>query len=258
MGVRLVDKAHMRILILGGTSDAVTLAERLADQAGTAATLSLAGRTQRPRACAVPMRVGGFGGVEGLKAWLADNKTDCVIDATHPFAAIIPYNAAAACAELEIPLLALRRPQWPKEAGDDWIEVANMDDAAASLGETARSVFLTIGRQEVAAFSAAPQHRYLVRSIEPIDDALRLPHLICVLARGPFDEEAEMALMRQHEVEILVSKNSGGLATYGKIAAARRLGIPVVMVSRPDVPDVPSVRNVEDALAWIGTHRPPP
>ena len=133
-----------------------------------------------------------------------------------------------------------------------------MNEAAASLGETSRRVFLTIGRQEVAVFAAAPQHRYLVRSIEPIDGALPVPHVTFMLARGPFDEEAELALLRQHEVEIVVAKNSGGPATYGKIAAARRLGIPVVMVSRPEAPDGPSVTNVDEALAWVGAHRPPP
>lgn len=248
----------MRVLILGGTADAMALGERLAEQAGIAVTLSLAGRTQQPRAATFPMRIGGFGGLEGLKAWLTDNPTDCVIDATHPFAALISRNASVACAELEVPLLALHRPQWLKEAGDDWRVVANMNEAAASLGETSRRVFLTIGRQEVAVFAAAPQHRYLVRSIEPIDGALPVPHVTFMLARGPFDEEAELALLRQHEVEIVVAKNSGGLATYGKIAAARRLGIPVVMVSRPKAPEGPSVTNVDEAIAWVGSHRPLP
>ncbi|KAB0265364.1 cobalt-precorrin-6A reductase [Microvirga brassicacearum] len=248
----------MRILILGGTADAAALAERLANDGGTDVMLSLAGRTQHPKAAPVPMRVGGFGGVAGLTTWLSENRTDCVFDATHPFAAVISRNAAQACGALGIPLLALRRPPWRRQAGDAWIEAATMADVVAALGDAPRRVFLTIGRLELAAFASAPQHHYLVRTIEPIDDALPVPHVTTLQARGPFDEDAEAALMREHGIEILVSKNSGGAATYGKIIAARRLAIPVVLVSRPAAPEVPSTDSIEAALSWIGAHRQAP
>lgn len=248
----------MRILILGGTADASALAERLGGEAGTAVMLSLAGRTRLPKASNVPMRVGGFGGVAGLKRWIADNRTDCVVDATHPFAAIISRNAAQACGEIGVPLLALRRPPWQRKAGDAWTEVETTTEAAAALGQLPRRVFLTIGRLEIATFASAPQHHYLVRTIEPVGDALPVPHVTVLQARGPFDEGAEAALMREHDIQILVSKNSGGPATYAKIAAARRLGVPVVMVSQPAWPEVPSTDSIEDALLWIGAHRSPP
>jgi precorrin-6A/cobalt-precorrin-6A reductase len=204
------------------------------------------------------MRVGGFGGVAGLKTWLSENRTDCVIDATHPFAAFISRNAARACDELDIPIVALHRPAWSKTDGDQWIKVADMDRAVSALGERSRRIFLTIGRLEIAAFAAAPQHHYLVRTIEPVGDALPVPHVTAIEARGPFEEDAEVDLLRQHRIEILVSKNSGGPPTYAKIAAARRLGVPVVMIARPESPDVTAVGSVDEALAWLARHRPPP
>ena len=248
----------MRILILGGTADAAALANRLAGLADTDVMLSLAGRTRQPLAASVPMRVGGFGGVAGLKTWLVENRTDCVIDATHPFAAMISRNAARACDELGIPIVALHRPAWSKMEGDRWIEVADMSEAVGALGQRSRRTFLTIGRIEITAFAAAPQHHYLVRTIEPVGDALPVPHVTAIEARGPFDEEAEVGLLRQHRIEIVVSKNSGGPATYAKIAAARRLGLPVVMIARPESPDVASVGSVDEALVWLAGHRPPP
>lgn len=240
----------MRILILGGTGEASALVRGLlAHGERFALTLSLAGRTREPKAQAVPTRIGGFGGAEGLAAWLRQERTDLVIDATHPFAARIGANAARACAETGTRLLAIRRPAWMPQAGDRWIPVPDMAAAALALGPIPRRVFLTIGRQEVAAFAAAPQHDYVVRAIEPID--LAVPRLTAIQARGPFDAAAEAAFLTEREIEVLVSKNSGGDATAGKIAAARGLGLPVVMVSRPAKPDVPSVPDAAAALAWI-------
>jgi precorrin-6A/cobalt-precorrin-6A reductase len=247
----------MKLLILGGTTEAAALADRLADRSDLDVTLSLAGRTSRPKPAPVPTRVGGFGGAEGLQAWIEASGIDAVIDATHPFAAVISRNAAAACAALGRPLLALRRPPWTAAERDRWIEVADMEDAVAALGETPRRVFLTIGRLDLAPFAAAPWHRYVVRTIEPIGDALPGPGGGDHPGSRPFDEAQECALMRAHGVDILVTKHSGGAATYGKIAAARALGIPVVMVERPAKPAVPNVGSVNEALAWIEAHRTP-
>lgn len=245
----------MRILILGGTGEASALVRGLlvrgllAAERPCAVTLSLAGRTSQPKAEPVPTRIGGFGGAEGLAAWLAQDRTDLVVDATHPFAARMSANAAEACARTGTPLLAIRRPAWSPVAGDRWTEVPDMATAARALGPAPRRVFLTIGRQEVGAFAAAPQHDYVVRAIEGID--LAVPRLTAIQARGPFDEAAEAAFLAGSAIEILVSKNSGGGATYGKIAAARALGLAVVMVARPEKPDVPSVPDAGGALAWI-------
>ena len=242
----------LRLLILGGTTEATALAKGLAGQPGLAPILSLAGRTSAPLASPVPTRVGGFGGAEGLARYLRDEGIDRLIDATHPFAARISANAAQAADRASVPVLAIRRPAWVAIEGDRWVEVADMAAAADALGARPRTVFLTIGRQEVAAFAAAPHHAYVVRTIEPLHGALPVPRLTTITARGPFDAVAEMALMRETGIEVVVSKNAGGAATSGKVAAARRLGLPVVMVRRPDKPVVPSVPDAGGALRWLG------
>ncbi len=241
----------MRILVLGGTAEASALAAALARRADIDAVLSLAGRTSNPRPSPLPSRTGGFGGVEGLARWLAEHTIEAVIDATHPFAAIMSGNAAAASELLGLPLLGLRRPPWLAQAGDGWIEVATMAEAVPALGRAPRHVFLTVGRLELAPFAAAPQHAYLVRSIEPIGDALPAPRVQQLRARGPFDEAAERTLLEREHIEILVTKNSGGSATYAKIAAARALGLPVIVVARPQKPAVTEVATVSAALDWI-------
>lgn len=248
----------MRLLILGGTTEAAALAAGLAGRSDITVTLSLAGRTSHPKPVPVPTRVGGFGGAEGLRAWVVAHDITAVIDATHPFAAVISRNAAAACAALGRPLLGLRRPPWQAGPDDRWIRVGTMERAVAALGETPRGVFLTVGRQELAPFAAAPWHRYVVRTIEPIGDALPAPDVATIRDRGPFDESRERALMEAHRIAVLVTKHSGGTATYGKIAAARALGLPVVMVERPAKPAVASVASVDEALAWIEAHRRAP
>ena len=245
-----MDGESMRILILGGTGEAGALVRGLlACGDRRAVTLSLAGRTSQPKAEPVPTRIGGFGGADGLAAWLAQDRTDLVVDATHPFAARMSANAAEACARTGTRLLAIRRPAWQPVSGDYWTEVPDMEAAARALGPAPRRVFLTIGRQEVAAFAAAPQHDYVVRAIESVD--LAVPRLSTIQARGPFDEAAEAAFLSGSAIEVLVSKNSGGSATYGKIAAARSLGLPVIMVARPHKPEVPSVPDVTAALDRI-------
>jgi precorrin-6A/cobalt-precorrin-6A reductase len=244
----------MRILILGGTTEAFALCELLAERSGIDAVLSLAGRTSAPKGARISTRIGGFGGVEGLERWLADHETDIVVDATHPFADTISGNVARACRTLKRPLLAVRRPPWIRQSGDRWIEVATMRDAVEALGVEPRRVFLTVGRLELGPFARAPQHHYLVRTIEAIGDALPGPHVTTLQARGPFDEASEHALLTTYRIDLLVTKNSGGSATYGKIAAARALGVPVVMVTQPVKPDVPKVETADEALAWIERH----
>jgi precorrin-6A/cobalt-precorrin-6A reductase len=240
-----------RILILGGTTEARRLAERLAGRPDLAVTLSLAGRTANPAAQPVPVRVGGFGGAEGLAAYLEAERVDTLIDATHPYAAIIAANAARAAGAAGVPLLALRRPAWVAVAGDRWIEAADAGAAMQALGEAPRRVFLALGRNDIAPFVAAPQHHYLVRSVDPVEPPLRVPYARYVTGRGPFTQADDRALLLTHSIEIVVCKNSGGDATYGKIAAARALGLAVVMLRRPVLPAVPAVATIEDALDWI-------
>ena len=242
----------MRILILGGTAEASALVRELA---GRDVTLSLAGRTTAPKPEPVATRVGGFGGPEGLARYLREHHVDRLIDATHPFAAQMSRHAAAAAAETGVPLLAIRRPPWRRLPGDAWTEVDTVAACVAALGEAPKTVFLTVGRMEVAAFAAAPQHAYVVRTIEPLGDALPVPRLTALRARGPFDEPAEVAFLHEAGIEVLVTKNSGGLATYGKVAAARSLGVPVVIVRQPSHPDVPSVGDAAAARLWLdGPH----
>jgi precorrin-6A/cobalt-precorrin-6A reductase len=243
--------SDMRILILGGTTEARQLAGRLARRRGLAVTLSLAGRTVAPAAQPVPVRIGGFGGAQGLADYLSEQHIDALIDATHPYAAVISANAAAAATSAGVRLLALRRPPWVAIAGDRWTEVADMQAAASALGGAPRRVFLALGRKELAPFAAAPWHHYLVRSVDPVEPPLAVPDAIYVTGRGPFDEADDRALLEEHRIDVVVAKNSGGTATYGKIAATRTLGLPVIMLRRPVLPQVPAVEAVEDAVAWV-------
>lgn len=241
------------ILILGGTTEAMALARLIAKRGEISARLSLAGRTQEPVLPPIPARIGGFGGVEGLSRFLAENNVKAVIDATHPFAARIKANAALACAQTGTPLLALGRAEWSREPGDKWIEVADAREAASALGEAPRRVFLTAGRLEVPAFLDHTQHHYLIRTIDP-PEALP-PQATLILDRGPFDAEAEARLMQRERIDSLVTKNSGGAATYGKIAAARQLGLPVIMMTRPKTPDgVAFTADTEEAYAFALRH----
>ena len=239
------------VLILGGTTEARELAARLAGSPGLAVTLSLAGRTREPALQPVPARIGGFGGAEGLARHLRDNGVGLLVDATHPFAARISANAAAASALAGVPILALRRPEWTRLDGDRWTAVADIAGAVAALGNAPRRVFLAIGRQEVAAFEQAPQHFYLVRSVDPVQPKPALPDAAYLLSRGPFRLDDEITLAMTHGIDAVVAKNSGGAATYAKIAAARLLGIEVVMVQRPYTPGVPAVSTLEQALAHV-------
>lgn len=241
----------MRILVLGGTAEASALARALAQRPDLDAILSFAGRTRIPDGWPIPIRIGGFGGIDGLAAYLRDQAIDAVVDATHPFAAQMSRHAQAACHATGTPLIVLTRPAWQAGPQDRWITVGDINAAAAALGDPPKRVFLTVGRLHIVAFAAAPQHHYLVRSIEAPDPPPPLPHLKFVAGRGPFDVAAERALLRDERIEILVTKNSGAPATFAKIAAARQLGVPVVMIERPEILHGMAVQDPAEVMAWI-------
>jgi precorrin-6A/cobalt-precorrin-6A reductase len=241
----------MRVLVLGGTSEASELARRLCDDNRFKLTLSLAGRTSAPLAQPISPRVGGFGGAEGLADWLAAEGIEAIVDATHPFAARISANAVDAARRAALPLATLLRPPWEEHEGDIWTRVGNAEAAAAALGDAPKRVFLTIGRQEVGAFRQAPQHAYVIRAIDPPEDNDLPPSSEIILRRGPFTERDEIALMRARAIDVLVAKNSGADATYAKIAAARELGLPVVMIDQPHKPSATIVTDIEAACAWL-------
>ena len=240
------------VLILGGTTESRLLAERLAGRRDLKVTLSLAGRTRQPLAQPVPTRHGGFGGAEGLVHYLQDEHVRLLVDATHPFAINMSQHAVEAARTTRTPILALRRTPWTAVPGDRWTEVGSADTAIEALGSTPRRVFVTIGRNGLSALNQAPQHRYLIRTVDPVEPPLSLPDAHYIQARGPFDEPSERALFVAHAIERVVAKNSGGEATYGKLAAARALGVPVILIRTPESVDCPSVGNVSAALAHIG------
>jgi precorrin-6A/cobalt-precorrin-6A reductase len=245
----------MKVLILGGTTEGSELARALA-LAGNArweAVVSLAGRTRRPAPSPLPCRVGGFGGVEGLARYLREHRVEAVVDATHPFAEQMTRNTVEAARLVGVRLLRVSRPAWRKGAGDRWTEVASMAQAAVALGLMRRRVLLTVGQKELGPFIEAPWHDYLVRSVDPpalLPDGARL-----IVARGPFGEAEERALLGRERIEILVTKNSGGEATRAKLMVARALGVEVVMVARPAaVEGVAEVGTSAEALAWLERH----
>ena len=240
-----------RVLILGGTTEARLLGERLARRGGLDVTLSLAGRTASPVPHAVPVRVGGFGGARGLADYIVKERIDALIDATHPYATIISENASSAARQTSVPFVVLHRAPWTAVAGDRWIEVNDTRAAVQALGEKSRRVFVTVGRNELAPFAAAPHHFYLIRSVDPVDPPLPLPHARYVTERGPFSEAHDRALMTEHKIDAVVAKNSGGNAAYGKIAAARALRIEVIILHRPQETDGRAVHTIDDAIAWL-------
>ncbi|MGI8396652.1 cobalt-precorrin-6A reductase [Agrobacterium deltaense] len=221
------------ILILGGTADARILAGRLAEESGYRILLSMAGRTLSPVEQPVPMRSGGFGGAGGLADFIRAENFDILVDATHPYAAKISANAIEAAGLAKVPLVVLSRPAWQRQPGDRWREVDSVEQAVTALGSVGRRAFLALGRQELLPFEAAPQHNYLIRSVDPVEPPLKLPHARYITARGPFALDDEIRMLEENRIETLVSKNSGGSASYGKIEAARRLGLPVIMIDRP-------------------------
>ena len=248
-----------RLLILGGTGDAAELAVRASQIADIEVISSLAGCTQQPLTPKTgTVRIGGFGGAAGLAQFLLvsaalgeDRPIDLLIDATHPFAAQISANAAAAAAECNVPHLMLVRPAWQMVKGDRWIEVASHSEGATALSGQSQRVFLTIGRQELAAFAGLESIWFLMRAIDPPALNTPIPNGKLLLDRGPFSLENERKLLLEYHIDTIVSKNSGGAATYAKIIVARELGIPVVMVQRPPIPDVEQVADVSGAISWL-------
>jgi precorrin-6A/cobalt-precorrin-6A reductase len=240
-----------KVLILGGTAEAAALARELAEDPRLAVTTSLAGRTRAPAELPGEVRRGGFGGAAALAEYLKTRAVDILVDATHPFAARISRNAAEACTAAGVPRLVLTRAPWTARDGDRWIRVPDARAAAAALPGLGRRAFLTIGRQELAAFAALGGLWFLVRLVEPSEHPVPLEDFHLVLGRGPFSLAQEKALLREHGIEVLVSKDSGGTGTYAKIAAARALGLPVVMIGRPALPEGEAVETVAAARAWI-------
>ncbi|WP_430783671.1 cobalt-precorrin-6A reductase [Actinoplanes sp. G11-F43] len=238
----------MRVLILGGTGEARRLAGLIAGEFPVVS--SLAGRTSTPLLPAGRVRIGGFGGVAGLAGYLRDTGVRAVVDATHPFAAVISRNAAEACAATGVPLLVLRRPGWTAGPGDEWHRVASLPEAAALLPRLGRRVFLTTGRQGLAVFAGVDGCWFLSRSVEPPSGAVPR-NLTVLLGRGPFTVEGERELIAGHRIDVLVTKDSGGSAA--KLTAARELGVPVLMVNRPVVPGTRVVSTPEEAAAWLRT-----
>jgi precorrin-6A/cobalt-precorrin-6A reductase len=237
----------MRVLVLGGTSEGRALAARLEPDVDVIS--SLAGRVPDPALPVGEVRIGGFGGVDGMRRWLVDSKVDAVVDATHPYAATITAHAAAACDDLGLPHLVLVRPAWPR---GDAIGVGSDTEAAKTVAaEHYSRVFLTTGRSGTAPFADVDAW-FLIRAVTaPNADTLPRHHQL-VLSRGPYHYDDELALLRDHRIDALVTKNSGGQMTRPKLDAAAALGVAVVMVDRPPLPGgVTTVSTVDDAAAWV-------
>jgi precorrin-6A/cobalt-precorrin-6A reductase len=245
------------VLVLGGTAEARRLAALLdrtpAARAHLTVVTSLAGRTTQPRRPPGALRSGGFGGAEGLAAWLRAHGAAALVDATHPFAAEITAHAAQAARSAGVPLLVLRRPGWTQGPGDRWHWARDTADAARLLADERRPddrVFLSTGRQDLAAFAALGQF-CLIRCVEPPGPELPARRHV-VLDRGPFTVDGERALLREHRIDVLVTKDSGGTSTAAKLTAAREAGLPVLVVRRPaPPPDVPLAATPEEATAWL-------
>jgi precorrin-6A/cobalt-precorrin-6A reductase len=237
----------MRVLVLGGTAEARALAERLHPDVDIIS--SLAGRVPDPALPAGLVRIGGFGGVEGLRDWLVDNDITAVVDATHPFAATMTANAAQACAEVDLPHLVLHRPPWDPAGAT----MVRSDTEAAEVVAAMRysRVFLTTGRSGVAAFSRSDAW-FLIRVVTAPDAAALPANYDLVFSRGPYYFDDECELMRSMNIEVLVTKNSGGPLTESKLDAARDLDIDVIMIDRPALPArVKVVDSVQEAVYWL-------
>jgi len=243
----------VKVLLLGGTGEARQLADALADEPGLSVVSSLAGRTAEARVPDGEVRLGGFGGVDGLTAWLRDNKVDCVVDATHPFAATITEHAVEATRAVGLPLLVLRRAGWREQLGDRWVWVGSTDEAAAVLPSVGARAFLTIGRQELDAFAEVGVWM-LARCVDAPEPRPSWCELI--LSRGPYSLQPELDLLRDQRIDVLVTKDSGGDMTSAKLEAARALGVPVVIVRRPPVPaGVDVVEEVDQVVRWLRERR---
>jgi len=246
-------RTPLRVLVLGGTLDASRLAQALA-KAGVDGIFSYAGRTSAPIAQPLPTRVGGFGGVAGLQAFLQTERITHVVDATHPFAAQMSSNAVQACASAGVPLLALERPAWQAQSGDVWQHVPDIAAAVQALPTEPARVFLAIGRQHLAPFLACTQHWYLLRLVDPVLD-LPAERGQVVLDRGPFTVEGDRTLLQAYGITHIVSKNSGGAGAQAKLTAARERSLPVILIDRPFIAARPTVGDVDQVLQWIAVAR---
>jgi precorrin-6A/cobalt-precorrin-6A reductase len=240
----------LRVLLLGGTTEASQIGRELA-AAGLAGVYSYAGRTATPVAQPLPTRVGGFGGVDGLADYVRQEHITHVIDATHPFASQISRNAVEACARTNTPLIAFLREPWQAGPGDKWQHVETVEDAAAALPDHSARIFLAIGRQHLNPFAAQRQHFYLLRLVDAPDMALPLPNAEIVLARGPFTVDGDLALLRDHRITHVVARNAGGEGAKAKLDAARALGLPVIMIDRPSLPERRTAQNVDEIMRWL-------
>jgi precorrin-6A/cobalt-precorrin-6A reductase len=239
-----------KLLILGGTGDAHQLATATQHISGLTVISSLAGRTQQPILPSGQVRVGGFGGEQGLIDYLRDQGIDLVIDATHPFARQISENASGAALACGIPFLVLERSAWQQHPGDNWLEVADHQSAAELLPSLGQRIFLTIGRQELGFYAHLQDLWFLMRSIDP-PDPITMPPGKLLLAKGPFDLHSERDLLLKYQIQTIVTKNSGGSATYAKIVAAQELGLPIVMIQRPTAPPGDRANTLEQAIKWL-------
>jgi precorrin-6A/cobalt-precorrin-6A reductase len=237
----------MRVLLLGGTSEARALAACLHPDVDVIS--SLAGRVPDPALPVGEVRIGGFGGVDGMRRWLVDSNVDAVVDATHPYAATITSNAAMACGDLRLPHLVLARPAWPP--GDAIVVGSDIGAAKTVTAQRYSRVFLTTGRSGVAAFADVDAW-FLIRAVTAPDPDSLPPRHELVLSRGPYHYDDELELLTQHRIDALVTKNSGGAMTRPKLDAAAALGVAVVMVDRPPLPPgVTTVDTVGAAAAWV-------
>ena len=221
-------------------------------EAGIHATLSYAGRVERPRPQPIAHRTGGFGGIAGLEAYLRNNSISHVVDATHPFAAQMSRHAVAACSAVGVPLIALTRPAWQPHAGDDWRHVPDIAGAVDALSGPMCRVLLAIGRQHLESFAAHPQHHYVLRLVDAPAEPPPLPSHTVIVSRGPFSLAGDTALMRKHGIDVVVAKNAGGSGASAKLEAARNLHIPIVMIARPELPPRSEVYSVDAVLQWLG------
>jgi precorrin-6A/cobalt-precorrin-6A reductase len=242
------------VLVLGGTGEARAVAAALDGDEDVRVISTLAGRIANPRLPVGEVRVGGFGGPDGLAAYIRAERVDAVIDATHPFAERMSWSAFEACAETDTTLLRLERPPFTRDPAIDWREVGSLEEAAALLPGAGRRVFLTTGRQGLGAFAPVAGAFFLIRCVEAPDPALLAPDHTVLLDRGPFTLAGELELIHRHALDVLVTKDSGGEMTRAKLAAARERGLPVIVVARPSRPAATTVRTVEEALAWVGEH----
>ncbi|EHJ92091.1 cobalt-precorrin-6A reductase [Vreelandella boliviensis] len=243
----------IKILILGGTSEASALASAVAKRS-LSAIFSYAGRVSSPKSQPLPTRIGGFGGVSGLVAFLAQERITHIIDATHPFAAQMSANVVAAAAQSGVKAIALTRPAWQAVDGDQWQSVGTVDKAVSALAGPPQRVLLAIGRMHLAAFAAQPQHHYVLRLVDPPASPPSLADYTAVIDRGPFTLAGDLALLETQRIERIVCKNSGGEGAASKLTAARRLGLPVVMIERPHLPSRLEAHTVDDVMSWLGDH----